>query len=67
VIDGRSNPTLLALAVLLAIGGATVALQGLGVPIGGGFMIGDRRWTAIGLVVLVVAGALAWRELSRRR
>jgi hypothetical protein len=66
VAERRLNTTLVALAVLLAIGGATVALQGLGVPIGRSFMIGDLRWTAIGLLAVVIAAAIGWRELRSR-
>jgi hypothetical protein len=54
------SPTLLALAVLVAIAGATFTLQGLGVQIGRSFMIGDLRWTAIGAAMIVGAGLYAW-------
>jgi len=55
----------LALAVVLALGGGVVALQGLGVPIGHGFMVGDLRWTVIGLVLIGVAVALVARPRLR--
>jgi cytochrome c oxidase subunit IV len=48
----------MALAVLAAVVGATFVLQGLGVPIGRGFMIGDLRWTAIGVVMVAIAGVI---------
>jgi hypothetical protein len=59
------SATLLAGAAVLAIGGTVFALQGLGAPIGRSFMIGDLRWTAIGLVLVLVAAAIAARELRR--
>jgi len=58
----RPNATLRALAVLVAIGGAVFTLQGLGVAIGNSFMIGDLRWTAIGLVMLAAAAVVLWWE-----
>jgi cytochrome c oxidase subunit IV len=48
----------MALAVLAAVVGATFVLQGLGVPIGRSFMIGDLRWTAIGVVMVAIAGVI---------
>ena len=63
--SGRS-PALLGLAIVLAIVGGAVGLQGLGVPIGSSFMIGDLRWTAIGIVLLAVAAAIAWWRLRAR-
>jgi hypothetical protein len=62
----RPNATLVALAALAALSGAVFALQGLGAPIGRSFMIGDLRWTLIGLALLVGAALLTWRELRRR-
>ena len=61
----RPNATLLALAVVAGLAGVVFALQGLGAPIGRSFMIGDVRWTAIGLVLIVGAAAVAARELRR--
>lgn len=57
---------LLALAVLAAIAGIVFALQGLGAPIGRSFMIGDLRWTAIGIAMVVLAAGVFWRRVSRR-
>jgi hypothetical protein len=51
---------LLGLALVLALAGGTFALQGIGVPIGRSFMIGDLRWAAIGLALLAIAAAIAW-------
>jgi hypothetical protein len=62
----KPSSTLLALAAVAALAGAVFALQGLGAPIGRSFMIGDLRWTAIGLALLAGAGLVAWRELRRR-
>lgn len=61
----RPNATFLALAALAGLAGVVFALQGLGAPIGRSFMIGDLRWTAIGLVLIVGAAAVAARELRR--
>ena len=58
----RPSATLLALAVLDAIAGGTFTLQGIGVPIGHSFMVGDLRWTAIGLVMLALAAVVFWRQ-----
>ena len=54
------------LAVVAAIAGVTVGLQGLGVPIGHGFMVGDVRWTVVGIVLVAFAVAVLWRRLRRR-
>jgi hypothetical protein len=62
----RPSATLLGLAVLDAIAGGTFTLQGIGVPIGHSFMVGDLRWTAIGVVMLALAGAVGWLQLRRR-
>lgn len=62
----RPGSMLLALAVLGAVAGIVFALQGLGAPIGRSFMIGDLRWTAIGIVMVALAAAVFWREISRR-
>ena len=62
----QAGATLLALAVLAAVAGAVFTLQGLGAPIGRSFMIGDLRWTAIGVVMLALSGVVFWRRLRRR-
>jgi hypothetical protein len=59
--------TALAIAAVAALTGLVWIAQGLGVPIGGSFMIGDLRWTAIGLGVVAVAAVFAWRRLRRSR
>jgi hypothetical protein len=62
----RPNATLLGLAGVAALAGAVFALQGLGAPIGRSFMIGDLRWTAIGLALIAAAAIVGWRERPRR-
>jgi hypothetical protein len=54
-------------AIVVALVGLVFVLQGLGAPIGHSFMIGDLRWTAIGLAMLAGAAAFAWRALRRSR
>ena len=61
----RRNATLLAVAAVAALAGVVFALQGLGAPIGRSFMIGDLRWTAIGIGLVLGAGLVAWRSLRR--
>jgi hypothetical protein len=53
-------------AVIVALVGIVWIAQGLGAPIGGGFMVGDLRWSAAGLVLVALAGVLAWRRVGRR-
>jgi hypothetical protein len=53
-------------AVIVGLVGLIWIAQGLGAPIGGGFMVGDLRWSAAGLVLVAVAGVLAWRRVGRR-
>jgi hypothetical protein len=55
------------IALLIAAVGAVWALQGLGVPIGGGFMVGNPTWIWIG-AALVVLGAVygLWPRLRNR-
>jgi hypothetical protein len=62
----RPNASLLGLAGVAALAGAVFALQGLGAPIGRSFMIGDLRWTAIGLALIAAAAIVGWRERPRR-
>jgi hypothetical protein len=53
-------------AVIVALVGLVWIAQGLGAPIGGSFMVGDLRWSVAGLVLVAVAGVLAWRRVGRR-
>ncbi len=53
-------------AVVVALVGLVFAAQGLGAPIGRSFMIGDLRWTVIGLAMIAGAALYAWRRSGRR-
>jgi hypothetical protein len=55
------------IALLIAAVGAVWALQGLGLPIGGGFMVGNPTWIWIG-AALVVLGAVygLWPRFRNR-
>ena len=57
----------LVVAVVVALVGFVWMLQGLGAPIGGGFMVGDPFWILAG-AALIGAAALyaAWPRLRRR-
>ena len=59
--------TRLIIALLIGAVGFVWALQGLGVPIGGGFMVGNPTWIWIG-AALVVLGAVygLWPRLRTR-
>ena len=59
--------TALAIAVVATLTGLVWIAQGLGAPIGGSFMVGDLRWTAIGLALVAASTAFAWRRLRRSR
>ncbi|HJP89308.1 MAG TPA: hypothetical protein VJ850_09770 [Candidatus Limnocylindrales bacterium] len=62
-----SNRTRVVIALLIAAVGAVWALQGLGVPIGGGFMVGNPTWIWIGAAMIVVAVLYAaWPRLRGR-
>ena len=66
-----AHPTLvdrtrLIVALLIAAVGAVWAMQGLGVPIGGGFMVGNPMWIWIGIGLIVAAVAYgAWPRFRR--
>lgn len=54
-------------AAIGALVGLVWALQGLGAPIGGSFMIGDPFWILAGLALVAAALAYAaWPKLRRR-
>ena len=62
-----TDRTRLIVAALFALVGAVWIAQGLGVPIGGGFMVGDMTWTWIGAALMALALAYgAWPRLRRR-
>ena len=63
---GATDGPRLVLAAAVALTGLVFLLQGLGVPLGGGFMIGDRTWAVIGLALIAGGAVLAWRELKAR-
>jgi len=50
-------------AAVIALVGLVWIAQGLGVPIGGSFMIGDPFWAAAGAVLVIVALVIAWLRL----
>jgi hypothetical protein len=52
-------------AALLALVGLTFIGQGLGY-IGGSAMSGSSFWAGVGIILLVVAGFLAWTALRAR-
>jgi hypothetical protein len=54
-------------AAVVGLTGLVFVGQGLGAPIGRSFMIGDLRWTAIGLVLVVLAAIYAARGLRGSR
>jgi hypothetical protein len=59
--------TRLIIALLVGAVGFVWALQGLGVPIGGGFMVGNPTWTWLGGALMLAALAYAaWPRFRRR-
>lgn len=54
-------------AAIAALTGLVWIAQGLGAPIGRSFMIGDLRWTVIGLGLVVLAAIYAARGVRRPR
>ena len=62
-----TDRTRFVVAAMVALVGAVWVAQGLGVPIGGGFMVGDLFWTYAGAVLVAAAiGYAAWPRLRRR-
>jgi hypothetical protein len=62
-----TDRTRILVAVIVALVGAVWVAQGLGVPIGGGFMVGDPFWAYAGAaLILGAAGYGAWPRLRRR-
>jgi hypothetical protein len=61
-----TDRTRVLVAVVVALVGAVWLAQGLGVPIGGGFMVGDPFWAYAGVALIVGAAAYgAWPRLRR--
>lgn len=62
-----SDRTRVIVAVVVALVGVVWMLQGLGVPIGGGFMVGSPFWAVAGAALVVLGGVYgAWPRLRRR-
>ncbi len=62
-----SDRTRIIVAGVVALVGFVWLLQGLGVPIGGGFMVGNGTWVVVGAALVVLAGIYgAWPRLRRR-
>lgn len=54
-------------AVIVGLVGVVWMLQGLGVPIGGGFMVGSPFWAIAGAGLVALAALYAlWPRLRRR-
>ena len=62
-----SDRTRILVAIVVALVGAVWVAQGLGVPIGGGFMVGDRFWEYAGIALMAGAAIYAWWPRLRRR
>jgi hypothetical protein len=54
-------------AAVVALTGLIFIAQGLGAPIARSVMIGDLRWTAVGIVMVVLATIYAARGFRRPR
>ena len=55
------------IAGIAALVGVVWALQGMGAPIGGSFMIGDPFWIIAGVALVAAALAYAaWPRFGRR-
>jgi hypothetical protein len=63
----RPDRTRYVLAVLVGLVGLVWVAQGLGAPIGGGFMVGDVFWAYAGAVLVALAVGYAALPRLRRR
>jgi hypothetical protein len=62
-----ADRTRIVIAAFVALVGAVWFAQGLGVPIGGGFMVGETFWAYAGVALVALAvGYAAWPRLRRR-
>jgi hypothetical protein len=62
-----SDRTRVIVAAVVAFVGFIWLLQGLGVPIGGGFMVGNGFWVWAGAAIILIAAIYgAWPRLRRR-
>jgi len=62
-----SDRTRVIVAAVVALVGFVWILQGLGVPIGGSFMVGNSIWVVVGAALVILAGLYgAWPRLRRR-
>jgi hypothetical protein len=62
-----SDRTRIVVAIVVALVGAVWIAQGVGVPIGGGFMVGDRFWAYAGIALMAGAALYGmWPRLRRR-
>ena len=55
------------LAIVLIASGLVWIGQGTGLLKSSSFMVGDSRWTVIGVVCLVIGVAIGWLEIRTRR
>jgi hypothetical protein len=62
-----TDRTRILVAAIVALVGAVWVAQGLGVPIGGGFMVGDTFWAYAGFTLILGAALYgSWPRLRRR-
>jgi hypothetical protein len=57
---------IMAIGIVLALFGLIWALQGFGVHIGDGFMVGNPTWAVIGPITVLVGLAIAVYGARRR-
>lgn len=62
-----NDRTRVLVAIVVALVGAVWIAQGLGVPIGGGFMVGDMFWAYAGIALMAGAALYGWWPRLRRR
>jgi hypothetical protein len=62
-----SDRTRILVAIVVALVGAVWVAQGLGVPIGGGLMVGDMFWAYAGIALMIGAALYGWWPRLRRR